>query len=464
MNVEIKLTTEDVIKAVSGMLVNGDMGIPFRGVSTDTRIIKPGYLFWALKGKNFDGHDFWQTAIKKGAKGLVISYFPQGFVLEKLPRTISVILVRDTLKALGDLAHWWRKKLNFHAVAITGSCGKTTTKEFVYAILSKYFKTSKNIANYNNLIGVPLSILSFKEGIEIGILELATNTPGEIETLAKIVNPQTSVITSIYPAHLEGLKSIEGVLKEKIELFKNTDPNGTLIYNFDNEILREKVKEFSQKKISFGMDNNADISFQDIKIQGEKLKVNIRCKENFYPLEIQNIGTHNLYNLCGALAIAYNFGLDLKDVLEKIKDEIPNLVRMKFISKKNYLIIDDTYNANPGSMKAVLKFLADISKNYEKILVILGDMKELGEESEKFHKEIGEIAGKIADWAIFIGEMAPYYAEGFAKFKNTFKTFNTVEEFSENLEIPFKKGVILVKASRALELERVVEKLKEVLE
>jgi len=181
MNVEIKLTTEDIIKATSGILINGDMGIIFRGISTDTRIIKPGYLFIALKGEKFDGHDFYKTAIEKGAKGLVFSHFPKGFKVEEIPKTISVILVKDTLKALGDIASFWREKLNSTFVAITGSCGKTTTKELTYNILSRFLKAFKNEANYNNLIGVPLSLLSIKENRDVAILELGTNQKGEIE-------------------------------------------------------------------------------------------------------------------------------------------------------------------------------------------------------------------------------------------------------------------------------------------
>jgi len=467
MNIEIKLFTEEIIKATSGILVNGDMGISFRGISTDTRIIKPGYLFWALKGERFDGHNFYKDAIDKGAKGLVFSHFPKGFNVESIPKTISVILVRDTLKALGDLAAFWRKKLNSTIVAITGSCGKTTTKEITYNIISRFFKSAKNQANYNNLIGVPLSLLSIKENVEVGILELGTNQKGEIEKLSQIVKPQISVITSVYPSHLEGLGSIEGVLEEKISLFKNTSLNGTLIYNFDQEILRKKAQEFSQNKISFGFDSKADISFQNLILNENNIKGEIIFKDTSYFLEIENIGKHNLLNLLASLCVAIALGLDLKEIIPRIGKEIPIFKRTKFFEKENIFIIDDTYNANPGSTKAALEFLETLSKNYKKKVVILGDMKELGQNSEKFHKEIGELVGEIADSVFFIGEMAKIYEKGFkSKEKNKkCQTFNSVEEFLENFSLEYffekakEKTIILVKGSRALRMERIVEKL-----
>jgi len=468
MNVEINLSTEDIIKATSGTLINGDMGIGFKGISTDTRVIKPGYLFFALKGEKFDGHEFYKDAIEKGAKGLVISRFPKGFKIEEIPKTISIILVKDTLKALGDLAIFWRGKLNSIFVAITGSCGKTTTKELSYNIISKFFKTSKNQANYNNLIGVPLTLLSIKEDTEVVILELGTNQKGEIERLSQIVKPHISVITSIYPAHLEGLSSVEGVLEEKISLFKNTNKEGTLIYNFDQEILRKRVETFSQNKLSFGFDENADLSIKNLVFSENKIQGEITFKNSSYFLEIENIGKHNLLNLLASLCVAISLKLDLKEIVPLIGKEIPLYKRFKIFEKENFLIIDDTYNANPGSVKAALEFLKEISKDYEKKIVIFGDMKELGKDSEKFHKEIGSLVAEVADFVIFAGEMAKSYEEGFKREiqnKNC-DTFNSVEEFLE--KFPFrkfkeekKKTIILVKGSRALRMERVVEKLHE---
>ncbi|WP_028840871.1 UDP-N-acetylmuramoyl-tripeptide--D-alanyl-D-alanine ligase [Thermodesulfobacterium hveragerdense] len=467
MNVENVFFTEDIIRATSGMLLNGDMGSSFRGISTDTRIIKPGYLFWALKGKNFDGHDFWKEAIEKGAKGLIISQFPSGFRLEELPKTISVILVKDTLIALGDFAKFWRKKLNFVAVAITGSCGKTTTKELSFEILSRFFNTFKNLANYNNLIGVPLSVLSIKEDTEVAVLELGTNAPGEIARLSEIVFPQVSVITCVYPAHLEGLVSLEGVLEEKISIFKNTDPNGKLVYFYDQEPLREKAKIFKQGKISFGFEEGADLRVQNLKLDKDRVKVEILFKTQRRSLTLPQIGKHNVLNLLAAIAVGLNLNLELDLIIEKVEKEVSFYQRAKCYKKGRFLVIDDTYNANPGSMRASLEWLKTFS-NYLQKIVILGDMLELGSESKRYHEEIGDLAKQIADQAYFIGENAKFYATTFSP--KPCEVFATTEDFLENLrflrikDLFSENTVILVKGSRGLRLERVVERLLEELE
>ncbi len=463
MNVENRFSTEDVIKATSGILINGDMGITFRGISTDTRIIKPGYLFWALKGERYDGHDFWKEAIDRGAKGLVISYFPLRFKIEELPKTISVILVKDTLQALGDLAHYWRKIINRPVVAITGSCGKTTTKELTCEMLSKFWRCFKNQENYNNLVGVPLSLLSMPEDADIGVFELGTNASGEIERLSKVVFPQVSVITCIYPAHLEGLKSLEGILKEKLSLFENTDERGTLIYNYDQEILREEVKGFKQKKLSFGFEKGADLRIKNVEFRGMEITGELVFKEQIYSLKIPNIGKHNLLNLLAGLAVVLSFELDLKKIVSELGKGIRLFQRTKFYQKEDFLIVDDTYNANPGSMKSAFEYLKEVYNG--KRVFILGEMKELGAESERYHQEVGALAGRFADFCYFIGNMAEAYAQGFSKSSKSFETFKNTEEFLEKLDIKKIKelcpegGAILVKGSRALKMERIVEKL-----
>jgi UDP-N-acetylmuramoyl-tripeptide--D-alanyl-D-alanine ligase len=459
VNIENRLITEDIVKAVSGMLVNGDMGIVFKGISTDTRKLKPGYLFWALEGRKYDGHSFWKDAVEKGAKGLIISKFPEGFRLEELPKTISVILVKDTLQALGKLANWWRKELGAKVIAITGSCGKTTTKELTHFILSKFFSTAKSPGNFNNLIGVPLSLLSVKKGIEVVILELGTNSPGEIKILTKIVEPDVSVITCVYPSHLEGLKSFEGVLEEKISLFKNSPFHTIFIYNADQEVLRKKAEAFPNKKLCFGIEESADVKGEEIKCRDFCVEGRVRIEEEVCNLKLNLIGKHNFYNVLCALAIGKAFSLSLKEMVEVLEKGEP-FQRMKVLKIGSFVVIDDTYNANPSSVLFALESLKDVSEEFGKKLVILGDMKELGEYAESFHREVGERVGEVADAGFFIGEMAEFYAEGFGTSQKPCETYKTVEEALTKLKLPFKKAVVLVKGSRALAMERIVEKLK----
>lgn len=464
MNIENTFFLEDIVRVTKGVLLNGDMGAKFKGISTDSRIIPPGYLFWALKGLKYDGHDFWKEAVQRGAKGLVISRIPKDLRIEELPKTIALVLVKDTLYALQEFAHFWRKELNCIVVGITGSCGKTTTKELVYEILSKYFKTAKNEANYNNLIGTPLSLLSMKKGIEVAVLEIGTSFPGEIEKLAKIISPQVSVITSIYPAHLEGLSSIEGILEEKIKIFEHTDPQGTIVYFYDQEMLRKRANAFPHKKISFGFEEGATIRGRILQQNLESLKGEIYFKENKLLFELPNIGKHNVLNLLSALAVALSLGLEIDEIIKKINNrEISIYSRAKKFEKSNVLILDDTYNANPGSMRAAFEYLKSL-KEYPTKILILGDMKELGTHSERYHVEIGDLAKEVADIGYFIGDFAESYGKGFSP--NFYKTFKSVEEFLEKfseeelLEILKKKrAVVLVKGSRALKMERIVDKL-----
>ncbi len=468
MNVENKFFTEDIIRATSGILVNGDMGIHFRGISTDTRIIKPGYLFWALRGKKFDGHDFWKEAVDKGAKGLVLSRLPTGLKPEELPKTISIILVRDTLSALGDFAAFWRKKLNFHAIAVAGSCGKTTTKEMIYSLISKFYKAEKSKGNYNNLIGLPLSILAFKEGVEVGVLELGTNTPGEVKRLAQIVYPQTSVLTCIAPEHLEGLGNMEGVLREEISLFEETDTSGTLVYNFDDLLLREEVKRFPQKMLSVGFEEGADLKLF-CKEEGETIKLKVAFEGKGKELELPYLGRHNLLNLGLALGASLAAGVEVKElfsVLDDIKDEL--FTRAKVHELSSFLVIDDTYNANPSSVKAALSWASSLAKQKgKKLIAVLGDMKELGKASSQLHREVGAEAGKVCASAVFVGEFAKEYVEGFKESGKPCKCFKSVEEFLESLEGLLKESffpegcALLIKGSRALAMERITQKFLE---
>ncbi len=462
MLVENPFTTEEIVKAVSGILINGDMGIPFKGIATDTRFLEPGYIFWALKGQRYDGHDFWKEALAKGAKGLLVHKIPADMKLEELPKTISVILVNDTLYALGELARYYRLKRGFRVIAITGSCGKTTTKELLSTLLEGFYKIAKNEANYNNLIGVPLSILRIRENPDWVILEIGTSKKGEIRRLTEIAGPVISVITCIYPAHLEGLGSIEGVLEEKVSLFEGTPKEGTLVYFYDQEILRNRVREFPQKKISFGEEEGADLRLISYFELEEGTRFSIEFNDEVYEIKVPLFGKHNVLNLLAGLSAGLATGLRLKSLVESIPSDGPLYMRAKFIDIGPWLIIDDSYNANPGSMREALRLLALRAKGHRMRVAILGDMKELGEESEKLHEEIGRLASECADWAIFIGEMAEYYASGFSPSGKPFELYGSVDEFLEKTVLPEEELVILIKGSRSMRMERITQKLIEI--
>ena len=456
------LSTEDIVRATKGILLNGDMGITFSGVTTDSRTVEPSFLFFALKGKRFDGHEFIKEAIARGAKGAVVERMPDYLRWDDLPRDVSVILVKDTLFALGELGKYVRNLDGYKVCAITGSCGKTTTKEMTYQVLSKFYNCGKNEANFNNLIGVPMSILAQGKDKDWVILEIATNAPGEIARLTEIANPDLGAITCVYAAHLEGLKSLEGVLEEKTSLFAKMREDGVIVYFYDQENLRKKAKTFPHTKISFGFERGADLWIENYEEVEEGAKIGLvwsgKKKEVFAKIK----GRHQVVNLSASIAIALGTGLDFEEVCEKLSEIEDFYSRLKVIRRENLIILDDTYNANPGSMVVALEYLENFPKGDFRKVAILGDMKELGSFAESAHQSIGELAGKVVDFAIFVGEHAKDYKTGFGR--DDCLTFETTEALLEALKqgkIALSRCVILVKGSRAMEMERVVSVLLE---
>jgi UDP-N-acetylmuramoyl-tripeptide--D-alanyl-D-alanine ligase len=456
------LSTEDVVRATKGILLNGDMGITFSGVTTDSREVEPGFLFFALKGKRFDGHEFIKEAIARGVKGAVVERMPDYLRWDDLPRDVSIILVKDTLFALGELARYVRSLDSYKVIAITGSCGKTTTKEMTYQILSKFYKCGKNEANFNNLIGVPMTILAQDKDKDWVILEIATNSPGEIARLTEITNPDLGAITCVYAAHLEGLKSLEGVLEEKTSLFAKMKEEGTIVYFYDQENLRERAKNFPQTKISFGFEKGADLWIENFEEVEEGAKISLVWSEKKKEVFARLKGRHQVLNLSASIAIALGTGLEFEEVCEKLPEIEEFYSRLKVIKTENLVVLDDTYNANPGSMAVALEYLENFPKGDFRKVAILGDMRELGEFAKSAHQSIGELARKVADFAIFVGEHAEDYRAGFGK--GDCLTFETTEALLEALKqgkIDLSRCVVLVKGSRAMGMERVVLALLE---
>jgi len=456
------LSTEDVVRATKGILLNGDMGLTFSGVTTDSREVEPGFLFFALKGKRFDGHEFIKEAIASGVKGAVVERMPDYLRWDDLPRDVSIILVKDTLYALGELARYVRSLDSYKIIAITGSCGKTTTKEMTYQILSKFYKCGKNEANFNNLIGVPMTILAQDRDKDWVILEIATNSPGEIARLTEITNPDLGAITCVYAAHLEGLKSLEGILEEKTSLFAKMREDGTIVYFYDQENLRERAKNFPQTKISFGFEKGADLWIENFEEAKEGAKISLVWSEKKREIFAKLKGRHQVLNLSASIAIALGTGLEFEEVCEKLPEIEEFYSRLKVIKTENLVVLDDTYNANLGSVAVALEYLENFPKGDFKKVAILGDMKELGEFAKSAHQSIGELAGKVVDFAIFVGEHAQDYRAGFGN--GDCLTFETTEALIEALKqgkINLSRCVVLVKGSRAMGMERFVLALLE---
>ena len=441
-------------ETVSGRLIPEDASLIFAsGVSTDSRTIKPGQVFFALKGERFDGHNFVADAIKAGAICCVVS--------RNIPGIEPVIIVNDTLEALGALAKKVRSEFNFPVVAISGSVGKSSTKELITGILSKMAPVVSSPESYNNLIGLPLTILNAQAPARFAVLELGINREGEMDKLVAIASPEIAVLTSISAVHTEGLKSVEGVLNEKIKLIEGIKDSGIAFVNGDYEILLARAKKTGKKIISYGTTDKVDIKASDIKWDASGVRFTIEGNRFFMPV----LGRFWVYSALPAYCVGRHFGSSISDI-ESVFASFKNLKgRMVRHEKNGIIIIDDTYNANPLATREALLVLYGLKS--KRRFAILGDMLELGELTPVAHREIGRLVAELnLDGAYFVGNFssASYQSARENGLKNT-EHFVTPEEFLSHLhKFQFSHGdTILVKGSRKMRMENIVSKLLEVI-
>ena len=406
-------------------------------IDIDSRSISKGSIFFAIKGENFDGNKFADEALKKGSKIAVIDSDEINF-----NKNDNIIKVDDSLKALQNLALYHRKRLKSKILAITGSNGKTTSKELIHSILSTSYKTTSTEGNLNNHIGVPLSLLKIKDDTEFSVIELGANNFGEIDFLTKIAEPDYGYITNFGKAHLEGFKNISGVIRAKTELYNWLIINNKiLILNYDDP---EQIKFKSSNHFSFGSKLESKYMFEII----ESDNVIVKCNNMVY--ESSLYGEYNFSNVCSAIAIGLEFGIDPKLIREKLKNFSSNNNRSEIIKINNKNVILDAYNANPTSVEFAIK---SFIKNKGTKALVLGDMFELGENSEIEHKKIIDIADEFnIDRCIFIGE--EFFKLKQDSVKNIF--FKTKEDFYEFGDI-IREENILIKGSRGMQLEDVLK-------
>ena len=408
-------------------------------VSTDTRKIIPNSIFFALKGPNFDGNDYAIEAIKKGASYAVIDKD-----LESDLNQDSLIKVENALESLQNLANFNRLKSSAKVIALTGSNGKTTTKELFKSIIEIKYNTGCTDGNLNNHIGVPLSLLKIKPDTEIAIIEMGASNFGEIEFLTNLTHPDIGYITNFGKAHLEGFIDLDGVIKAKTELYnwliKN---NKTLLINHDDI---EQKKFLNNNTISFGNNDNSNYHFVNISKNYVSVKYNgITVNTNLY-------GDYNFSNLCAAISIGLNFKIDINDISKKLKNFNLSINRSEFIEKNNKKIILDAYNANPTSMKSAIESFEKIDGNK---MVILGDMYELGKHEEKEHEKVIKLCNsKKIDKCIFIGQI--FYR---LKNNNSSNYFykNKGDFFENNNQI--NETNILIKGSRGMKMEEIFNRI-----
>jgi UDP-N-acetylmuramoyl-tripeptide--D-alanyl-D-alanine ligase len=446
----------DIAKAVKGKLVSGFPETEIHGVSTDTRSIRGGDLFVALEGERHDGHDFVAEATGKGAAAVMVSE-SKAVVVEP---EVAALAVPDTLSALQKFARWHRLGFQGAVIGITGSCGKTTVKELVAAVLAVKFQVAKTPLNFNNEIGVPLSVLGISDRTEVAVIELGTSAPGEISMLCDIAKPNRALITNIGRAHLEGFGTVEAVAEEKGSLVRSLAEQGTFYVNADDLFCAKIARDFPGKCVTFGEGSDAQWRVVVFKM-GLDGTPSTFTVEPLGLFTMQLFGRHSILNAAAAAVIGADHGLRADEIQAGLsKAELPPM-RMSIVNKGGRTFLNDAYNANPESMRAATEALVSWQGAGRKIAVV-GDMLELGEVSVSQHKELGEfMASAGVDVLIALGQFAQHVAEGALGGGLTGDAVKVGGDHAEVArllaEMSASGDVILVKGSRGAAMEKVLE-------
>ena len=460
-------TVEEIIKAVDGTLVSGEKENIVYRVCTDSRKAEPGDLFFPLKGENNDGHDFLGQVLEAGCRTIVVSdesKIPkQAFASQ--PGDADIIVVGDTTAALQALASYYLECLPLKKkIAVTGSVGKTSTRDMLYYAASTSFKTGRNPKNFNNYFGLPLSIMDFEPDTEVAVLEMGMASAGEIETLARIARPDIAVITNIGVSHIENLGSREGILKAKLEVTCCFDENSVLVINADNDMLTPENVKGPYRVITVGTGENCDYRINDVCDFGDKGIEYTLCHEGKdYRIKLPVPGAHNAINASLAVAAAGLMGISPETAIKGFEQAELTEKRLNIKKQGRIKVIDDTYNACPESMKSALNTLmsTEVEEGGRRVAV-LGDMFELGKESPAAHLEVGRYAvEKKPDLLIAVGKDAEYIAQGAEPLGDGHVLrYETREDLEKEVHEIIRPGdTVLVKASRSMEMEKTVKEI-----
>ncbi len=448
------LTLDQIANLAGASLSSGDASVVITKLSTDSRTIKPGELFVALHGENFEGHDFVEAAAKAGATGALVDLnwmgnVPNGFALLRAP---------DTLQAYQAVAANYRRSLPLKVLAITGSNGKTSTKDFAASVLARKFRVTKTEGNFNNHVGLPRTILEATSEDEVGVWEIGMNHPGEIAALSKIAAPDAAIITNIGVAHIEFMGSREAIAAEKGALAEAIAPHGTVVLNTDDPF-SEAIAARTRAKVIFAGTTGGTVRAIEIRQSAEGSEFTIvegahRCRA-----QLPVAGSHMVQNALLAVAAGRAFGLSIEECAAGLAAAPLTKARLQIKEIGGVQFLDDSYNANPDSMKAALRTLVELNTDGKRIAV-LGEMRELGTESEHGHREVGETAATLGvNQLITIGDVAELIAEGArsAGLDKVSSTRSTTEAATLLGEIAEPGDLVLIKGSRAARTEEVID-------
>ena len=440
----------EITKACSGKLIGGSPNLNVEGVSCDSRTVKSGDLFVALRGPRFDGHAFFKEAFRKGAVCVLADH--------NVNDIMPLVVVDDTLKALQNLARFHRKRFTIPAIAVAGSAGKTTTKECIGMLLAQAFKVCVGIGNWNNHLGVPLNLFRLSPEDQCLVLEVGANHPGEIEVLCEILEPTIGVITGIYPVHLEGFGSLERIYQAKLELADFLDrTSGTVIANGDDPELVRRLKGRKFNLVTFGTNRTCHYRLSHSEVHNGFLRFQVNDVLEF---KLRGYGAFNTSNALAAIAVAGFLGLDLK-ALSRVWKELPQIegrFRLEKWETRDIQIVDDSYNANPNSFERAIESFQELAGERRKISIV-GDMLELGLDARFYHEALGKkLAQSGFDIVLGVGPLSQFVLDMFTRSNSRGHVahFQTAQEAGKYLAVLLKEGdSVLIKGSHGIQLDQV---------
>lgn len=452
------LTIKELVLATEGNLKYGDENNCINDIVIDSRKANKDNVFVAIIGESLDGHNFMQSAYENGCRTFIKN---EGNSIKLESSDINLIEVKDTEIAFGQIAKYYKQKFDIPYIGITGSVGKTTTRDMVYSAVSSKFNTLKNEGNLNNHFGVPLTLFGLNKEHECAVIEMGMSHFNEIEYLANIVNPKIGVISNIGLSHIENLGSQEGILQAKMEITTNFDKNSTLIANGDDKFLSTlKNKGLSYNLKTFGFNKNNDIYCDGYNMDEESITFTCVIDGNKEEIFIPTVGEHNIYNAMAAVLVGMTLNISLEEIKNGLKNFQATKMRLDIVKTNDMTIINDAYNASPDSMDAALKILG---RYKNRRVAILGDMFEMGDHAEYGHRLVGKSAINNTDILITIGNDSEFIGKeaielGFNE--ENIHHFSNREDAIDNLDrLINKEDIVLVKASRGMKLEKIVEYL-----
>ena len=466
MGKQSHLRCSDIVRATGGRLIQGNPETLFAGLSTDTRTIRKGEAFLALRGERFDGHAFVPEAARKGAAGTIVQNGDLAHAIMDSIASIPIIAVPETLRALGDTARYWRDRFSIPVIGITGSNGKTTTKEMIAFLLEERFRVLKSPGNFNNLVGLPLTLLGLDSRHEVAVVEMGTNRRGEIKRLAEIARPTVGIITNIGQAHLEGMRSMETLVEEKGDLFRAVAPDGTLVVNTNDPRVASLAGASTARTISYGVNTKADVMIDRVRCRGSRgMTCRILTGEDESTISLPVVGLQFASTVAAAAAVARCFDMDVKMITDRLTAFNPLPMRMEVVSVEGITFINDAYNANPPSVQIALETLAQIEPK-GRTFVVLGDMFELGDISQAAHRRVGQLLGTLNVAGVFLlGAHATDVVEGAVEkgmIRDRIWIARTHRDIVNLLKAHINPGDwVLVKGSRGMRMEAVIDAFRE---